>query len=583
MNVDQVLTLLQTYPLVDDETFYPYGTAGFRFKVECMDGILLRVGIVSAILLSQQPDGEDMGLMVTASHNDESYNGVKLSNPDGSMISPDQEKLLVQWVNERNLQQWKEYLSTTIMTNTTTTTTSSTNAVFHVGRDTRSHSERLTDLAIQGANAMGATVQNHGILTTPMLHSIVLHSNPKYLLGSSIEPSPSRLGYIQAMTESYLQLVQAIVPSPSKDEDKSNNDDDNNNNNNNKTPPLYVDCACGVGYDAVQQVVQTILLMKEEEEMTAATRVIIPQNKPGDGPLNITCGSEHVQKQLKPPTWYSNEANKQMERNYCCSLDGDADRIVFFSSAKDHELTTLLDGDKIAVLIAHFIKKELNQLYAANNTLPKITMGVVQTAYANGASTLYLQETLKVPVVVTKTGVKHLHHAAMEFDVGVYFEANGHGTVLFSEKYHQLVESTNNTSLQLLPRLINPAVGDALSDLLLVDALLQHLEWSLEDWNSNLYKDLPSRQLKVKVKDRSIVKCNSNETKCISPETLQPALELAMKDIPGSRTFCRASGTENVVRIYAEAPTRVEADQLAIIAAALVHEHCDGVGPLPSI
>lgn len=29
----------------------------------------------------------------------------------------------------------------------------------------------------------------------------------------------------------------------------------------------------------------------------------------------------------------------------------------------------------------------------------------------------------------TKTGVKHLHHVAQEFDVGVYFEANGHGTV----------------------------------------------------------------------------------------------------------------------------------------------------------
>ena len=26
-------------------------------------------------------------------------------------------------------------------------------------------------------------------------------------------------------------------------------------------------------------------------------------------------------------------------------------------------------------------------------------------------------------------GVKHLHHRALTFDVGVYFEANGHGTV----------------------------------------------------------------------------------------------------------------------------------------------------------
>ena len=33
----------------------------------------------------------------------------------------------------------------------------------------------------------------------------------------------------------------------------------------------------------------------------------------------------------------------------------------------------------------------------------------------------------------TATGVKHLHHRASCFDVGVYFEANGHGTVLFSD------------------------------------------------------------------------------------------------------------------------------------------------------
>ena len=34
---------------------------------------------------------------------------------------------------------------------------------------------------------------------------------------------------------------------------------------------------------------------------------------------------------------------------------------------------------------------------------------------------------------VTPTGVKYLHEAAHHFDIGVYFEANGHGTVLFSK------------------------------------------------------------------------------------------------------------------------------------------------------
>jgi hypothetical protein len=31
------------------------------------------------------------------------------------------------------------------------------------------------------------------------------------------------------------------------------------------------------------------------------------------------------------------------------------------------------------------------------------------------------------------TGVKHLHQKAVKYDIGVYFEANGHGTVIFSD------------------------------------------------------------------------------------------------------------------------------------------------------
>lgn len=60
-------------------------------------------------------------------------------------------------------------------------------------------------------------------------------------------------------------------------------------------------------------------------------------------------------------------------------------------------------------------------------------MAVVQTAYANGGSTRYLKST-GVPVSVAKTGVKFVHHEAEKYDVGVYFEANGHGTVLFKDK-----------------------------------------------------------------------------------------------------------------------------------------------------
>ena len=58
-------------------------------------------------------------------------------------------------------------------------------------------------------------------------------------------------------------------------------------------------------------------------------------------------------------------------------------------------------------------------------------VGIVQTAYANGASTRFIREGLQLETVVTPTGVKHLHAAAEAFDIGIYFEANGHGTILF--------------------------------------------------------------------------------------------------------------------------------------------------------
>jgi phosphoacetylglucosamine mutase len=47
-------------------------------------------------------------------------------------------------------------------------------------------------------------------------------------------------------------------------------------------------------------------------------------------------------------------------------------------------------------------------------------------------------------------------------------------------------------------QLINQVVGDALSDLLLVEAILRYKGWSFQNW-CEIYNDLPSRQLKVKI------------------------------------------------------------------------------------
>eukprot|EP00951_Prasinocladus_malaysianus_P017804 scaffold141071_cov50-Prasinocladus_malaysianus.AAC.1 len=69
-----------------------------------------------------------------------------------------------------------------------------------------------------------------------------------------------------------------------------------------------------------------------------------------------------------------------------------------------------------------------------------LQIGVVQTAYANGAATNFVKNELQLQTLMTKTGVKHLHHAAVTFDAGIYFESNGHGTVVFSQKLLAFLE-----------------------------------------------------------------------------------------------------------------------------------------------
>jgi phosphoacetylglucosamine mutase len=344
--------------------------------------------------------------------------------------------------------------------------------------------------------------------------------------------------------------------------------------------------------------------------------------------LNERCGSEFVQKQQSMCTWYTHpfcindleeECTAPLQTqnfSYCASLDGDGDRIVFFgcrlqtSSSSNKSEIFLLDGDHISCLICQFIKEEVRVLQkylrhvCDDSDDWTVTIGVVQTAYANGASTAYLHSQ-QILAVQAKTGVKYVHAAAHDnFDIGVYFESNGHGTVLFNTKFYRflsfieqslltpdwirILESDSGLSAdrvvcayqrcKALPCLVNQAVGDAISDLLLIDAILYLKNWTLFDWYSSLYTNLPSRQLKVKVKDRSIIKTNENETECLVPAMVQPALNKLMEEnAPDGRVFIRPSGTEDVVRIYAEASTPEAAQDLAQQAVEIVQLYCGGV------
>jgi phosphoacetylglucosamine mutase len=303
------------------------------------------------------------------------------------------------------------------------------------------------------------------------------------------------------------------------------------------------------------------------------------RNRPGEGKLNEACGAEHVQKGRVPPAGFEAGADA-LKR--CASLDGDADRLVYhyFDAAGGWHL---LDGDAIAVLCAKFLTEALEELgWGVGTEEGQVNLGVVQTAYANGASTDYMRDVARIPVGIAKTGVKFVHHKALEYDVGVYFEANGHGTVLFSDPFlarlyaaHDAIESLTATQAAACRKLlqstllINQAIGDAISDALFVEAVLAAQNWDLSDWDA-LYSDLPSRQDKVKVPDRTAFVPVSDESRLVEPQAVQAKIDELAAGVARGRAFVRPSGTEDVVRIYAEAGTQAEADSLAAKVADAV-------------
>ena len=211
----------------------------------------------------------------------------------------------------------------------------------------------------------------------------------------------------------------------------------------------------------------------------------------------------------------------------------------------------------------------------------KLKIGIVQTAYANGAATEYVEKVLKLPVTVTSTGVKHLHHAAARYDIGVYFEANGHGTILFSDNAIKLIRESEPKSpgqkhalesLSACIDLINQAVGDAISDMLFAEVVLAHKCWTPENWR-NTYIDLPNRLVRVVVNNRSIFKAVDAERKLESPKGAQDEIDKYCQMYVKGRSFARASGTEDAVRVYAEAYSKAETDKLAGQVAEVVRKY----------
>ncbi|KAL8873351.1 MAG: hypothetical protein Q9174_001171 [Haloplaca sp. 1 TL-2023] len=539
-DIEAIAAASARFPKPQDRVFQ-YGTAGFRMKADLLDSVVFRVGLLAA-LRSRKLNGQTIGVMITASHNPPADNGVKLVDPMGEMLEESWEIEATKLANAPSDQDLATHYETLASDNQIKP---GTQAKVIFARDTRASGAHLINILTEALQAAKADFTDYKLLTTPQLHYITRCLNTKdtfYEYGQ-----PTEQGYYQKMASSLKVAMQGRQFNGA----------------------VTVDCANGVGGPKLRELIKYLPSPSEGGlEITVVNDDVVQPEK-----LNHQCGADYVKtNQRAPPSTHASPLTR------CASLDGDADRIVYYFNDSDGSFR-LLDGDRIATLAASFI----GDLARSAGLGEKLKVGVVQTAYANGAATAYVAQDLRLPVVCTATGVKHLHHAATKFDVGVYFEANGHGTVVFSElalkrigksQPNSPAESSALETLRALTSLVNQTVGDALSDLLLVEVILAHKSWGPKEWDLT-YTDLPNRLVRVEVADRSIFKAVDAERKLESPPGVQAQIEAAVGKFKNGRSFARASGTEDAVRVYAEAATRSETEDLAQKVATIVR-HAGG-------
>eukprot|EP01054_Gregarina_sp_Poly1_P000023 Gregarina_sp_Poly_1__22@NODE_1004_length_5397_cov_173_232270_g704_i0_p1_GENE_NODE_1004_length_5397_cov_173_232270_g704_i0NODE_1004_length_5397_cov_173_232270_g704_i0_p1_ORF_typecomplete_len421_score49_89PGM_PMM_I/PF02878_16/2_3e10PGM_PMM_I/PF02878_16/4_2e10PGM_PMM_II/PF02879_16/0_00029PGM_PMM_II/PF02879_16/1_8e04PGM_PMM_III/PF02880_16/1_9e03PGM_PMM_III/PF02880_16/0_0053_NODE_1004_length_5397_cov_173_232270_g704_i08492111 len=376
-----------------------YGTAGFRSKAENLSHVMFRCGVL-ATLRSISHAGQAVGVCITASHNPEEDNGIKIVEPDGGMLSIAWEKYASDLVNCGD-DGWQAVLEAISV------------ELFHAGleeilsklkfspwvvvaRDTRTSSPELATHAINGIRAMSGRIVDCKEATTPMLHWAVTYVNDRRQ-----EPLSNFASEIlhKAYYGHFTQTLETCVKTTSL------------HSENMPQITAYCDAAGGVGGPCIRNFSSAFKLLNIDLN-------VINEQPSAEIALNDHCGAEHVQKQRQLPRG----AEKLPPNSHCFAMDGDADRVVFFSTPGVSEAFQLLDGDRLAAIatatLVHLWQKLVPKL--PEDTVP-LSIGVIQTAYANGGSTKFLEQlaksvekTLSMSIRIAKTGRRFFMNAPVE-------------------------------------------------------------------------------------------------------------------------------------------------------------------------
>ncbi|KAK9173078.1 Phosphoglucomutase/phosphomannomutase alpha/beta/alpha domain I family protein [Cryptosporidium meleagridis] len=611
-----------------------YGTAGFRMNYDENPHRAEQVAMICTIIACLRSILEQkwVGVVITASHNPIQDNGVKIVDVTGSMLNKDFEQICFNVINHEDgnnpvkvlMHYFKEKLA---LCDEELNKIELSKAKLILGFDTRPSSKYILESIERFISEFEISrFLNFGFTTTPQLHFMVAFANGLIIERVPIDirktlmfenciknlencSSSKKSDIISSFFDIYfayheyyfIQLVNLIQNDDHSFLFTQNSQfffkakpKKNENYKINENGSLLVDVANGVGKYHANKVSKILSYAGLNLKMI---------NCDNPGKLNDGCGAEHIQKNSLPPVGlYSNQDYDSEGVDYVAALDGDADRLIYFIpnhfDKNDNSEIFLIDGDRISacylLVITTLLNQSIREIKVETDTTPTLSLGVIQTAYANGASTKYLNNLLsalnpnyfRFSIDCVPTGVKHLHRKAEEYDIAVYFEANGHGTVIHREdKLKSWVEEMskfgiNNSSCRLLTyflNLFNPVIGDAISDMLAFEVARKFVQARFGcKFSVCLYDDLNVIQDKVYLNrcDLETLICDKETEKfLVKPKAIQESIDNYISNLNDnhSRAFIRPSGTEEVARVYVESPTLERAkDIMGFIKVLLI-------------
>ncbi|RJP56377.1 MAG: hypothetical protein C4541_12475 [Candidatus Auribacter fodinae] len=345
-----------------------------------------------------------------------------------------------------------------------------------------------------------------------------------------------------------------------------------------------IDTASGAGVRLLQ------VLQKRQSELPNVQFELLNT----EGTINDRVGAEYIHKSLSKdiasgkglPQWIQDRIGEVIG-----TLDGDADRNLLFRVNEVGELE-VIDGDKFAALKVAVLQKYIKEAGLDAD----FQVGVAQTVLANMGSKKFF-ESHSVPVMKTKVGDKYVREAATQWalgdgkdmpahGVGVYYEAAGHGSMIFSNEFIEAVKqapaSRAKDVLQAILDIQNMAGGDGIRNLLLFYALMEMEGLDFDKLNdpSYLYPEVPKIELEMRVKYKNnVTSVDDLGEELTAPSDLVDFVNQTQQRLGGDyRIIVRASGTSPKVRVQVDGPDKHLREEAAYQIAQAIYDSPNIIG-----